>query len=124
MSPYPEGVEMKNREEKDDRRNNRVAYSRIGYPRRIPCRVCTYLPCPGVFIAGAIAAFVKKKAILKCFGPDAKKKIESPGIKADFKVIATDYGIKKSGTDKPSYSEIETLLSAVKRALEKTRPEI
>lgn len=36
---------------------------------------------PAFFIAGAIAAFVKKEAILKYFSPDAKKSV-SYGITA------------------------------------------
>ena len=47
-----------------------------------------------------------------------KKKIESLGISPDLQIIATDYGIKKRGMEEPVYSEIETLVSAVKKALE------
>ena len=51
------------------------------------------------------------------------KKIESLGIKTDMHIIASEYGIQKRSMGEPSYEEIETMVSAVKKAIGSTNPQ-
>ncbi len=45
----------------------------MGYPAWVSHAACRNLPVPAFFIAGAIASFIKKEAILKYFSPETKK---------------------------------------------------
>lgn len=47
-----------------------------------------------------------------------RKKIESLGIIPERHIVASDCGIVKRGMEDPSYEEIETLVSAVRTAID------
>jgi uncharacterized metal-binding protein len=49
----------------------------------------------------------------------AKKKLQALGVVADREVIATDLGVVKNGMADPEYSEIDLLVKAVRKALDK-----